>query len=105
MPTSPAAPARALVAAEDPASRHVLAQTLRQAGLSVAEAGSGPEALARAPGHDLLVFALPLSGLNGPEVCGHLRADPAAAAVPLLLVSADFAQSERRAEALEQGAD
>lgn len=57
----------------------------------VLEAADGDEALrlARAEGPDLVISDVVMPGLDGEALCRALRADPATAGIPLLLVSGE----------------
>ena len=61
-----------------------------------ARCGAGPT--------DLLVLDLMLPGLDGLDVCRALRADPATAAVPIIMLTAKAEESDRIV-GLELGAD
>jgi PAS domain S-box-containing protein len=90
---------------EDP-SRYLITHALTRAGFRVVEATTGAEALARlADGPDLIVLDVHLPDLSGFEVCQQIRANPAAAEVPIVHLSAHFTQPEDRVEGLESGAD
>ncbi|MDX1418722.1 MAG: response regulator [Rubricoccaceae bacterium] len=61
------------------------------AGLTTAEAAGGREALlvARALVPDLLISDVKMPGLDGQALCQALRADPATAGIPVLLISGE----------------
>src|SRR5213592_679989 len=67
---------------------------------------SGTEARTRASASvpDLLVLDLMLPGMDGLEVCRRLRADPATAALPIIMLTAK-ADVVDRVVGLEVGAD
>jgi PAS domain S-box-containing protein len=72
----------------DGAERQALSRAMRQAGFEVREAGTGAEALRlAAPPTALVLLDARLPDLSGHEVCRRLRADPATAAVPVVLLS------------------
>jgi PAS domain S-box-containing protein len=101
-------PLTVLRVGDDPASRYALTQALQKAGFRVREAASDRDALrlAAAERPDLVLLdANPAGDLDGMEVCRRLKADPATAATPVLLVSAATAHGEDRARGLEEGAD
>lgn len=83
-----------LVADDDADMRLYLAGCLRGfwlGGCSVSEAANGREALllARKLPFDLIISDIVLPGLDGVALCRALKADPATAAIPLLLVSGE----------------
>lgn len=79
-----------LVVDDDPDFREALCEVLGAAGYPVAQAGDGAEAIRRVaeevPGIILLDLKMP--GIDGWGVMERLRADPRAAAVPILILSA-----------------
>jgi sigma-B regulation protein RsbU (phosphoserine phosphatase) len=98
---------RALVADDDPASAALLRHTLARWGLDVIVAHDGTAALKAVqddPTIGLAVLDWSMPGLDGPEVCRRIRADPARAHLHLLLLTA----REGRADVisgLDAGAD
>ena len=91
MPTmSRILPPHILVVDDDPHIRELLAFALGKAGMSVAEAVDGEDALAaitrRMP--DLMVLDINMPRLNGLDLCRRLRAEGGAdAALPILFLS------------------
>ncbi len=79
---------------------------LRQAGFATAQASTGAEALARARSlHPrVIVLDLNLPDVSGMDVCRLLRADPATRELPILMLTARGAESDR-VQGLELGAD
>jgi CheY-like chemotaxis protein len=79
-----------LVVDDDADFREALCEVLAEAGYPVEQAGDGAQALARVaaevPGIILLDLKMP--GIDGWGVMERLRADPRAAAVPILILSA-----------------
>ena len=97
---------RVLYAEDHPASRAATASFLRSAGFDVREASDGRRALALiAERPDLAVLDVCLPGPSGLDVCRAIRADPASAATPVVLVSGAAVAAPDRAGALEGGAD
>ena len=98
---------RALVADDDLATAALLQRTLERWGLDVIVAHDGLEALKAVqedPGIGLAVLDWSMPGLDGPEVCRRIRADPSRAHLHLLLLTA----REGRADVvsgLDAGAD
>lgn len=88
------------------AKRYAMARTLRGAGFSVREGGSGREALSLASeAPDVLVLDIKLPDANGLELCRQIKANPQTASVLVLVVSAYQTSEADRAEGLESGAD
>jgi DNA-binding response OmpR family regulator len=79
-----------LVAEDDSDVRELLAFKLEQAGFEVIAVEDGPAALATAqrvkPGLAVLDIAMP--GMSGLDVCRLLRADPATANIPIMMLTA-----------------
>ena len=105
-PTEPSrAAARVLVADDSASLRTVVRVTIASQGWTILEATNGMEALslARAQLPDLLLLDLDFGddGLDGLEVLTAIRADPATAAIPVVILTAssDPAQ-EARANAI-----
>ncbi|MGQ0632131.1 MAG: response regulator [Sporichthyaceae bacterium] len=96
---------RILVVDDTPRNIRLLEAVLVPRGYEVLCAGSGEEALEMvAKEHpDLLLLDLMMPGINGHEVCRRLRADPATAALPVVMVTASG--NAEKLEALESGAD
>jgi two-component system cell cycle response regulator len=87
-------------------NRIVMKVKLSAARYEVVTAETGTEALeiARAGKVDLIIMDMMMEGMNGAEVCVALRADPATAAIPIILVTAGD-DPEARMEGLAAGAD
>ena len=79
---------------------------LSRAGHDVVLVASGSDGLrrARVERPDLIILDLMLPGLDGLHVCQALRADPATAAVPVIMLTARGEESDR-VRGLELGAD
>ena len=94
-------PPIALLVDRDVDTRTIYAEFLRQAAWHIEEAAGGPEALAKAISRrpDVIVTETHLPGINGYDLCGLLRRDPATEQIPLVLVAADAHKNDvRRAE-------
>jgi two-component system OmpR family response regulator len=79
-----------LVVDDDPHIRELLAFALGKAGMSIAEAADGEEALTRIAARmpDLMVLDINMPRLNGLDLCRRLRAQGGAgAALPILFLS------------------
>jgi DNA-binding response OmpR family regulator len=99
-------PSRVLVAEDEADIRSLLAFHLEREGYDVSLARTGSEALrlARDRPPDLLVLDLMLPGLDGLEVCRHLRREPATATLPIVMLTAKGDEVDRIV-GLEVGAD
>jgi CheY-like chemotaxis protein/tRNA A-37 threonylcarbamoyl transferase component Bud32 len=87
-------------------NRELLCRRFRKQGFQVAEAASGPDALALVEegSVDLVVLDINMPGMSGLEVLRKLRSEPKSAKLPIIMATAR-AQSEHVVEALEQGAN
>ncbi|GAA2746531.1 response regulator transcription factor [Kitasatospora cinereorecta] len=99
-------PARILVIDDDPTVSEVVAGYLTRAGHRVDRAADGRHGLAAARAHrpDLLVLDLMLPGLDGLQILRALRADRAAADLPVVMLTAKGDEADRIL-GLELGAD
>jgi two-component system, OmpR family, alkaline phosphatase synthesis response regulator PhoP len=97
---------RILVVEDDPDIAQLVARYLDKAGFVSERAASGREALqaiaARPP--DLMVLDLMLPQVDGLEICRIVRANPATAELPIIMLTARAEESERIV-GLELGAD
>lgn len=86
--------------------RYVTTRILASAGYRVIEAASGAEALERM-GEDpiAVVLDVKLPDMSGFEVCRRIKSEPRTASIPVLQMSAGFADPELRAVGLSGGAD
>ena len=84
----------------------LLADVLAALGYRISTAASGEEALAsiKAEAPDLVLLDVMMPGLSGYDVCRAIRAEPALAMLPLVLVTA-LDPAQERAKGLEAGAD
>jgi class 3 adenylate cyclase len=101
-----ASPGRILVADDNAANVKLLEDLLRYHGYEVEVAFDGVAALAalRARLPDLLLLDVLMPGLDGYEVCRAVRADPALAMLPVVMVTA-LGDREERVRGLDAGAD
>lgn len=84
----------------------LLADLLAVKGYQTCTASSGPEALAtlKVERPDLLLLDVMMPGMSGYEVCRAIRANPAHAMLPVVLVTA-LDPAQERAKGLDAGAD
>ncbi|TPW72825.1 response regulator transcription factor [Schumannella sp. 10F1B-5-1] len=97
---------RVLVVEDQPELAEVAVGYLRRAGLVVDHAADGFAALATVTRirPDLVVLDRMMPGVDGLEVCRRLRADPATASIPVLMLTA-MSDEQSRIDGLEAGAD
>jgi len=97
---------RVLVVDDTPHNVKLLADLLGVKGYAVATAASGEEALASVAAEppDIVLLDVMMPGLSGYEVCRLLRAMPATALLPIVLVTSLDPQEER-IKGIEAGAD
>jgi DNA-binding response OmpR family regulator len=97
---------RVLVVDDDPVILELLQLNLELEGHEVASARDGNEALAsaRSGAYDLLLLDVMMPQLDGFAVCRQLRADPATANLPVVLLSART-QDTDMAQGTTAGAD
>jgi class 3 adenylate cyclase/CheY-like chemotaxis protein len=95
-----------LVVDDTPLNVKLLADLLGAKGYRTVTAASGSEALQKlaAEAPDLVLLDVMMPGMSGYEVCAAIRADPAHAMLPVVLVTA-LDPSKERAKGLDAGAD
>jgi signal transduction histidine kinase len=104
-PEPPAgAPVVLLVEDNDDLRNFLASRLLRRYRVETAADGAAGLEAARRVQPDIVVSDVMMAGMDGYELCRRLRADPAFAAVPVLLLTAR-AGSEAVAEGLDVGAD
>ena len=98
-------PKKVLVADDEPHILRVVKDKLANAGFAVTTAVNGEEAvaLARANHPDLVLLDVMMPKMNGFDACRTLRADPAFAGTPILLLTARGQEADR-AMGIEAGA-
>lgn len=98
--------ARILVVDDDPASQRLTRDILSTEGYELVFMPTGSaameEATRKAP--DVILLDILMPGMDGFEVCRHLRLDPILAEVPIILVTA-LADRNSRLRGLDAGAD
>ena len=79
-----------LVVDDTPINLHLLTGVLQDRGYSVRPVSSGEAALqaARAAAPDLVLLDIDMPGMDGFQICEHLKADPTLADVPVIFISA-----------------
>jgi phosphate regulon transcriptional regulator PhoB len=99
-------PTDVLIVEDEPDIRNLVVHHLTRDGFRCRTADNGAEALARirAAAPDLVVLDLMLPEMTGLEVCRRLRADPATAGVPIIMLTAKTDEVDRIV-GLEMGAD
>ena len=99
-------PERILVVDDEPDLLVLVRVNLAQAGYEVDCAEDGRQALARLRGAppDLLILDLMLPDVSGTEICRRVRAEPALAELPIIMLTAK-ADEVDRVVGLELGAD
>ncbi|MBI5240197.1 MAG: Flp pilus assembly complex ATPase component TadA [Elusimicrobia bacterium] len=103
----PAAARRSVLIVDDcPDNRGLARDTLKADGYALAEAAGGDAALKsiQAGRPDLVLLDLMMPGLDGFAVIKRLRADPATARLPVIVLTA-MSEAESQALSLELGAD
>jgi len=89
-PDTPHPPGNILVVDDTPANLQLLTEMLKERGYKVRPAPSGELALrgARAAPPDLILLDITMPGMDGFEVCSHLKADERLREIPVLFISA-----------------
>ncbi len=95
-----------LIADDDADHRELLTLALSRSGHDVVTADDAPSAMALllAGGIDVALLDVRMPGESGIELCRRLRAEPATAILPVMLISADV-NDHRILAALQAGAD
>jgi phosphoserine phosphatase RsbU/P len=95
-----------LVADDDASNREMLARRLQRQGYQVTLASSGLEVLRllRAQPFDLVLLDMIMPGLDGYQVLTRVKADPALADVPVIIISS-LDQENNVARCIEAGAE
>jgi len=93
--------ATVLVADDDADIRRIVELNLRLEGFEVVTARDGPDALAKAVAvrPDLVLLDVRMPGIDGYTICAQLRSDASLAAVPVIIVTADYGPAEVEAAA------
>ncbi len=96
---------RILVADDEDNIRQLIRIVLTRAGYVVLEATDGVEALSQATSQapDLILLDVRMPNMDGVEALARLKADPATADIPVMMVSA-YAQQREGLEYIASGA-
>ena len=99
-------PAKVLVVDDTPQNVKLLADILTAKGYAAITAASGEEALSKfaSESPDIVLLDIMMPGLSGYDVCRRIRADPATALLPVVLVTSLDPHAERL-KGIEAGAD
>ena len=99
-------PAKILVVDDTPMNVKILADVLTFKGFTVVTAGGGNEGLAKMESErpDLVLLDVMMPDLDGYSVCRAIRANPATALLPVVMITALDPGSER-VKGIEAGAD
>lgn len=97
MPARTAAKTKILVVDDEPDTVELITFNLRNAGYEIVSASNGTEALRKARAHEpkLIILDLMLPEIDGLEVNKMLRADPATAHIPVLMLTAKAGEVDR----------
>lgn len=95
----PSHPARLLVVEDEPANAELLRRVLERQGWTVLQAADGQQALEAVADQrpDLILLDLMMPGMDGLEFLEHLRRNPVAVAIPVLVLTAkDLSPEDQR---------
>ncbi len=105
---APTTPDTVVVADDDRATRALVARWVQTTGLTVIEAGDGEAALvcvhAHAPRVAVVILDVMMPNRDGFGVLGALRADPATASIPVILLTAHATDEPDVLRGIETGA-
>ena len=92
-----------LVADDDPAILEVITLILEDAGYVVTTSANG-ETVEKVQGElpDLILLDIWMSGMDGRDICNHLKAKPKTKNIPIVMISAN---KDAKAIAIEAGAN
>lgn len=103
---SSAAGAHVLIVDDEPLNLRLFQMMLGPEQFHVTVAADGPDALAQIAAHrpDLILLDIMMPGMDGYEVAAIVKADPATAGIPIIMVTA-LRWQDARARAFNAGAD
>src|SRR4029453_12956581 len=103
---APPAAAKVLVVDDTPQNVKLLADVLGAKGYVAVTASSGEEGLAKlaAEKPDIVLLDVMMPGMSGYDVCRRIRADPATALLPVVLVTS-LDPHQEPVKGIEAGAD
>ncbi len=95
-----------LIIDDDPVASQTLTALLNISDYRIEEAASGPEGIRKAAllHPEVILLDVMMPGMDGYEVCRHLRQDPELAEVPIIMITA-LDDRASRLSGLEAGAD
>jgi DNA-binding response OmpR family regulator len=99
-------PDKILIVDDEQTITRLLEIQLRREGYATVVANNGPDALSKviAEKPDLVILDVMMPGMDGVEVCRHLRSQPATARLPIIMASAKTQTGDKIA-GLRAGAD
>ncbi len=102
----PTSAGRILVVDDEPFNRDILRDALADHGYEVVEAENGAEAIKQVAAHapDVILLDIMMPVMDGLSACRQLKAAPATAAIPIVVITA-LHEREPRLEAIAAGAD
>lgn len=100
-------PKRILIVDDNEDARQLFAQCLSGEGFEITFANDGDEVLRKVgwTHPDLILLDLMMPGIDGLRVCRALKQNPAYRPIPILMISAKFADPASRQQAVEAGAE
>jgi signal transduction histidine kinase len=98
---------RILIVDDDETARYTLASFATSPGVEIIEAENGLHGIARAVSDrpDIIMLDLMMPGIGGHEVLARLKADPATAEIPVVIVTSRFVNEEERKQILTRAAN
>ena len=95
-----------LIVDDEPAARTALGLLLRREGFDVREASDGPSAIIECASFrpDLILLDILMPGMDGFEVCRHIKATPETRLTPVVLITG-LSATEDRIMGINAGAD
>src|ERR1700685_2999839 len=99
-------PEKILIVDDETATRAALEMLLHREGFEVRDANSGEAALAECAAFrpDLILLDILMPGMNGFEVCRHIKATPETRLTPVVLITG-LSETEDRIKGINAGAD